>query len=321
MKTNWERNKPIIEPDEETFQGIIESYRPSIRIQSIELLKGGLSHSNYKLSLDDGATLVARFTTNKKTLMLEENLNRILPQNVKAPAFLYRMQRPEFSVALVEWREGVLLRDRLTSSPNEMYAIGYSVGEQLASIRQLSFSSHGFLDTNGTVVKPFRLTAGTFLETIESFVKKGPMTSRIPKSLTKGILAFAKKHAPFFHEDESEARLVHGDFNGLNLLVDGTEVSAVLDWEFAFSGSIYLDIGNMIRYDHFPNMQSFEEGLVIGLKNNGIPLSPNWRRLAKLADLVALCSLLDSQYGGANRFKDIQRLIELTLTSSTFKGL
>ncbi|WP_270182177.1 phosphotransferase family protein [Alkalihalobacillus sp. CinArs1] len=313
MKTNWERNKPIIEPDEKTFSAIVESYRPESSITNIHLLKGGLSHSNYKLDFQDGSSLVARFTTNKKTLTLEQNLNQILPKEVRTPKFLHLSHRPEFSVALVEWKEGKLLRDRLTSSPNEMYAIGYSVGDQLASLRKLSFDSQGFLDANVTVKEPFCLTPKSFIGIIESFVQNGPMTSRISQSLTHRILAYAKKHAALFLEDESEARLVHGDFNGLNLLIEGTEVSAVLDWEFAFSGSIYLDIGNMIRYDHFPNMESFEEGLLTGLKNNSIVLSPNWRQLAKLADLVALCSLLDSPFGGKNRFKDITRLIENTL--------
>ncbi|MCA0988336.1 phosphotransferase family protein [Guptibacillus algicola] len=315
MKTNWERNKPIIEPNFESFSEIIHSYYPDGRINEIELLTGGLSHSNYKIELIDSTWLVARFTTNKKTLILEQNLHRILPEQVKAPRFLYLSHKPEYSVALVEWKRGVLLRDRLSSSANEMYAIGHSVGEQLASLRQLTFPSQGFLDKHVKVEQPFRLTPESFYSIIESFIEKGPMTSRISKSLTNRILVFAKEHASLFLEDESEARLVHGDFNGLNILIEGTEVSAVLDWEFAFAGSIYLDIGNMIRYDHFPNMESFEDGLLSGLRNNGIVLSPNWRKLAKLADLVALCSLLDSKYGGENRFKDITRLIEKTLRS------
>ncbi|WP_377888972.1 phosphotransferase family protein [Alkalihalobacillus sp. R86527] len=313
MKTNWERNKPIIEPDLKSFSEIVQNDYPDGSINTIELLAGGLSHSNYKIELMDGTWVVARFTTNKKTLILEQNLNRILPEEVKAPRFLHISHQPEYSVALVEWKSGVLLRDRLTSSANEMYAIGHSVGKQLASLRQITFESQGFLDKNVKVEKPFRLTPDSFYSTITSFIEKGPMTSRISKSLTHRIRTFAKNHAQLFLEDKSEARLVHGDFNGLNLLIEGTEVSAVLDWEFAFAGSIYLDIGNMIRYDHFPNMESFEDGLLAGLRNSGVVLSPNWRKLAKLADLVALCSLLDSQYGGENRFKDITRLIERTV--------
>lgn len=315
MKENWERNKPIIEPSLESLQAILHNYDPNLHIEKITLLTGGLSHSNYKVELTDHSSLVARFTTNKKTLTLEQNLHRILPEQVRAPDFLHLSHQPEYSCAFIEWKEGDQLKNRLSSSSKEMYAIGRSVGNQLASLRKVSFESQGFLDTDLNVKNPFQLTPDSFVSTIESFTLKEPLTKRIPRELSEQILKHSKKYSELFLEDESKAHLVHGDFNGLNLLIQETEVSAVLDWEFAFSGSIYLDIGNMIRYDHFPNMDDFEEGLLQELRNNRILLSSNWRILAKLADLVALCSLLDSPYGGSNRFKDIKRLISKTVVT------
>jgi aminoglycoside phosphotransferase (APT) family kinase protein len=45
--------------------------------------------------------------------------------------------------------------------------------------------------------------------------------------------------------------LVHSDFNGKNLLVDpgSGAVTAVLDWEYAYAGSPYADLGNLLRFE------------------------------------------------------------------------
>jgi len=48
-------------------------------------------------------------------------------------------------------------------------------------------------------------------------------------------------------ELESDSRLVHGDFNPTNVLINKRVVSGVLDWEYGHSGTPYMDIGNLLR--------------------------------------------------------------------------
>jgi aminoglycoside phosphotransferase (APT) family kinase protein len=47
--------------------------------------------------------------------------------------------------------------------------------------------------------------------------------------------------------------LVHNDFGNRNILVRQENgkwgVAAILDWEFAFSGSPLLDVGHFLRYE------------------------------------------------------------------------
>jgi fructokinase len=93
-----------------------------------------------------------------------------------------------------------------------------------------------------------------------------------------------------------ERRLVHSDFGGPNLLVDrGADgrwgVSAVLDWEFAFSGPPLVDVGHMLRYERRerPRVEPwFSEGFLAG----GGTLPEGWRELARALDLTALCEFL-----------------------------
>ena len=94
---------------------------------------------------------------------------------------------------------------------------------------------------------------------------------------------------------DHEARLVHGDFNRRNLLVRRAagrwSVAAVLDWEFAVSGSPLADLGNFLRYER-ASRPLVEPHFSAGYRNAGGTLPRDWRRLARLLDLTALCESL-----------------------------
>jgi hypothetical protein len=68
-------------------------------------------------------------------------------------------------------------------------------------------------------------------------------------------------------------------------------VAAILDWEFAFSGNIFADVGSFLRYER-PDRPRFEPAFATGLADGGVTLPADWHELARLADLGALCELL-----------------------------
>ncbi len=314
MKTNWERHNAIIHLPDEAITSIVKSYYLHAIITSTSLLSGGLSHTNLKVDMANERPVVIRIARDSESLLRENEVHRILPTSVRRPHFLHTTKWNGYSIGLLEWKEGKLLRDQLTdSSAHEIREMGKSIGEQLACIRKKRFTTYGFLDPNLFVREEFRLTPQSFITTIESFFNHHA-SKWLPEHLPEKIIEFAKENAPLLKEDQSGAGLVHGDFNGLNILMTNTEVNAILDWEFALSGSIYFDIGNLLRYE-FNHIDSFEQGLYEGLKNEGISLPKQWKKLAKLADLIALCSLLDRVMCGENRVKDITRLIKQTIHS------
>ena len=84
--------------------------------------------------------------------------------------------------------------------------------------------------------------------------------------------------------------LVHGDLNPKNLLVDpGTlQVSGLLDWEYAHSGSPYADLGNLLRFDRTPSLAD----AVLRAYADFMPTVPDdLVDRARAADLVALVDL------------------------------
>jgi tRNA pseudouridine32 synthase/23S rRNA pseudouridine746 synthase len=84
--------------------------------------------------------------------------------------------------------------------------------------------------------------------------------------------------------------LVHGDFNGKNLLVDPSsgEVTAVLDWEFAHAGLPVSDLGNLLRFEQ----GSPWEAAVLARAQERLPVrGDDLLALARAADLWALIEL------------------------------
>jgi len=92
-----------------------------------------------------------------------------------------------------------------------------------------------------------------------------------------------------------QACLVHGDFNKRNLLVRravrGWQAAALLDWEFAGAGSPLADLGSFLRYERADG-PLVEPHFSTGFARAGGSLPPDWRRLARILDLVALCESL-----------------------------
>ncbi len=95
--------------------------------------------------------------------------------------------------------------------------------------------------------------------------------------------------------DASERHLVHADFDSSNILVNEVDglwkVSGVLDWEFAFSGSVLWDVANMLRYAHKMPFD-FQNAFLEGLTNSGIQLPENWQITVQLLNLLSLLDCL-----------------------------
>ncbi|TMW70352.1 phosphotransferase family protein [Alteribacter natronophilus] len=308
MKQGWERMnglEPLSLKDAEKTVRIIKP--DAVAVCAIPL-ETGLSSSNYRIELDDGAKVVLRLPRNSGLLEKEEAIHGLLAANTTVPWF-----RTAGQAALLEWKDGILLRDVLEQGSDLMDA-GRSAGQTLGGLRKAAaFNEEGDLTADLEVGFRFSLTPDFFKETIEYFFSTGKAGSHMEPGLAEEVKRFAEANGYLLEKDDTGAGLVHGDFNGLNILMEGSNVSAVLDWEYAMSGSLYIDIGNMIRYDTYPGFELFEKGMIEGLERTGFHLSGDWKQLARIADLVSLCSMLDHDTIGPNRKADLIRLIRRTV--------
>ncbi|HEU5141128.1 MAG TPA: aminoglycoside phosphotransferase family protein [Bacillales bacterium] len=320
MKDNWERVKPAMKLSHSEINGMAKSYFGR-DVVDFNLVSGGLSNSNYQIRMEgtDRPYLLRVYGSSEPTCQKERDVHRLVRKTVPVPEFYYvdsscRIYEKHF--AIMEWVEGIPLNKVMHGGASaDIVEAAASAGAVLADIHQYGFDSPGFFGTGLTVKEPLRLGPEMFLSFIEESLFHGVAGSWLGKDLTERLWRFAKENASLLSEEPDRYSLTHSDYNGWNLLMsrDAGEwkTAAVLDWEFAFSATSTVDIGNMLRYEEPGSL--FENHFIKGFESRGGRLPKEWRKLAKLEDLIALCDLLNRSSNGPNRVNDLRALVGTTL--------
>ena len=142
---------------------------------------------------------------------------------------------------------------------------------------------------------PLRTSPASLPEFVERCLRAGSAASALSPAEMDRVRALAAAADPLARRVAAARQLVHSDYNGKNLLVLARggrwSVSAVLDWEFAFSGSPLTDIGNMLRFrEDYP--PGFDGAFIAGYTGAGGRLPPDWREISEALDLYALADFL-----------------------------
>jgi len=171
----------------------------------------------------------------------------------------------------------------------------YSAGKTLAAIGRTKFSKPGWLAPGPSVTAPLLEGADSMPRFVDLCLASTNLQQRMPADLRDGTHALIWSWAPQLGHLDDEPCLVHGDFGKRNLLVREIarqwSVTAVLDWEFALSGSPLADLGHFLRYERAARPVA-EPHFSNGYLHAGGKLPQNWRQLARLVDLTALCESL-----------------------------
>lgn len=187
--------------------------------------------------------------------------------------------------------------------------LGRSAGIALAAIAAVSFSSSGFFTGPDLIPSPAGMPAD-LPEFAEHCLRTaaaqdvqaggGEVGDGLTRAEQNGLRELAARAGPLAASAAPGRQLVHSDYNPKNLLAaqeDGRwVVTAVLDWEFAFSGSPLNDIGNMLR-PRPAAAAGLAAGFVAGYREAGGQLPVGWREISEALDLYALADLLTRPAG------------------------
>ncbi|CAG7654788.1 phosphotransferase family protein [Paenibacillus allorhizosphaerae] len=322
MKEGWERPEAPVSIDLRQLNEMIQPAFPGKRVTAAERIGTGFSNSNYKIYLEGIAVpfVFRLFSGDGEVADKELAISRLVRKTVPVADFIYAdsscsaFGKPW---AVLEWKEGVLLRDVFrTGTSEEMASAAASVGSILAHIHAFMFPEAGFFGKDLTIRTPFRMNGDHFISFIENSLFHNRCGRWLGEELTQAVWSFCRKYGPCLSESGETPVLAHSDFNGLNILMrretTGYSVAAVLDWEFAFAWSRNVDIANMLRYEE--DGSAFEHHFIWAYLDQGARLESNWKLLAKLEDLIALCDMLNhSSKDTPNRICDLQRLIAGTV--------
>lgn len=294
---------------------------------SFTLANNGLSNTNYIIKFNNRHStrrpVVLRINARDETLSQKEfNISKLLHGEILVPKILY-IHSPDkdtkFPYSILEYCEGVLLSDLLMmdTTPDSFIKIYIQLGKFLSNLSRYQFEKAGSIDVDMKIREfhthnsKYNPLVNYILDQTQKTTIKEKLGGQLHEDLENKIIEYEN----FFPSTRSQ--LVHGDFKPSNILVKEEEgkyiLSGIIDWEFAYSGSVYSDIGNLFRFSH-PYDGEFKASFIKGYSEQAYyMLNSDWERKAKLVDLINLCDLLDSNEHKPNLYSSVVKLIEETV--------
>jgi aminoglycoside phosphotransferase (APT) family kinase protein len=324
MKRNWQRGAEFLVLDTTTLNALIEPAFPGRKVEDARPVDGGLSNTNYRLLISgrDSPVRLRIFVTRPESAALEAALCAYVRPRVPVPLLLYHALANPFTghpYAVMEWLEGIALDDLpALAGPHELALVAHQIGAVLAEIGAFKFASAGFLDSALEVARPMHLDGAIFRSYIERDLVGGQAEERLGRELSRELCSFVTAASPILDDLDEVPCLVHGDFDGSNILVhradDQWRVSGVVDWEYAIAATPLVDLGHILR-PPFGDIESFEHSLIEGFQSHGGVLARQWKRACRLLDLINWVSFLNRPAPGSQVIESSREMIVRTISS------
>ena len=301
MRRDWPRARPVISLDLAQAAELVETAIPGVRVVGHVPIEGGVSNTNIAVALagPPDRVVLRLHQGDRQKARTEASIARRLAGHVPVARVLGSAETNPVTghpYEVLEWIYGEPLD--LLSARLDDQALTQAVevvGAVLARIHAIRFDRHGFFVDDLHLPDAIDLGPSGLRAYVRQQLIDGPGGERLGPKLTHEVLALAERDSHLLDTWRADPCLVHGDFNGSNILVrargDQWEVAAVLDWEFALSGIPGMDFGNVMR-PPLGERGSFADGLAQGYREAGGVLPDDWRRIARIADLFAWADML-----------------------------
>jgi hypothetical protein len=194
---------------------------------------------------------------------------------VPVPRVLY--ERP--GLAILEFLEGQILEE----IPEQSRLAGLAI----AQFSTLHFASPGRIEEDASISA---FDFGGIRGFIDQSLGKAEILNRLGNERRERLTPILQARIDLMDELDSESRFVHGDYNPTNILIHEGKLRGVIDWEYALSGTPFMDIGNLLRNID----ESFHTEIEIGLREGGMQLPDDWMERAELVDLSSQFEFLTS---------------------------
>lgn len=272
------------------------------RVSGFEVLAGGLINTNLKIHFVSGRTpVVLRLYRDGADVCRKEiAILRLVGPNLRVPAVIFA--EPDGleglgAFAVFDYVNGITFQSlKRTNHLNSIQQAATSVGRTLAEIGRYEFPKAGrlvvgagseYLDVGADYVEG----PDPIPSILDSFLSSPILQERLGISLIQRLHDFVWSWAPQLPDLSDERRLVHCDFGNRNILVceerGEWSVAAVLDWEFAFSGSPLLDVGHFMRYER-KGTPLLEPCFSRAYVEHGGKLPDGWREIVRVIDLTGI---------------------------------
>jgi fructokinase len=294
---------------------------PGHSVISAELVSGGFANASYKVALSHlAAPIVVRvYLRDPSAAYREASILDLVKERVPVPDVLYVSPeaREPHTYIILRWMDGIPLDQALTEASRGDARIAVrATGGVLAGLQTFRFAAAGFFGPT-LEVEAVASETRAIVGVLERCLFDDVGEDRLGVALTQRLWQFVKEHEESLGAVEHQSLLVHGDFSGANVVVRTTPeppaVSAVIDWEYAHSGTPLVDLGSILRRAA-GRPAWFEEELVRGYREDGGVLPENWRQVSRIVDLVKLCAFVRSPNLGDVAVDGVRAIVEATLS-------
>ncbi len=322
MRENWNRATETLNFSKAELEQLVQPAFGSVNILQATIAEGGLANTNIRCSTDKSNQeyLIHIFTRDPKQARKEFSLSRLIEDTVPTPHSVFFSETnpiTDHPYVIRTWVTGhrlEVLRTELNES--ELRDAGQSIGTALAAVHAYKFSASGFFDGELNIQTKLNTGSAGLIEYVSGCIAHPLLSQRMDPSLKTRLLQFLRQESHILDEWQQPPCLTHADFGGSNILLDDSsgewQVSAILDWEFAFSGTPFADFGNLLRNPLGASL-SFVNGLTRGYKEAGGTLPDNWRKMSLLCDLTAWVEFLTRPEANIALIRDSTELIGATI--------
>ncbi len=268
---------------------------------SISKLGGGFSSANHLIEMQDGVKCVARLSSDGERLQKEADVLSLVSArepSVPVPKVLDVFEQQAdapIACCLLSFCSGEPLdkaEDAL--SAEDCAQVCTELAAHAAAIHRIKFEQNGFLTTGPGIGLAFPSYVEGTVDYLSLCIENPTFLLRVGDNRADKLRALLGREE--LHLPPNTQCLTHGDFNQKNILVERNAkgkmvVSAILDWEFALSGSGMMDVGNLLRFEDESNgvdTETFAQAYV----SAGGQMAPNWRAQAAFADILPQCNFL-----------------------------
>jgi len=262
--------------------------------ETLELLSGGQANSNIRIGTDRVLRLYRRDASvaGKELALLKKNWKSFVVPDV------------------IQSGDGFLVTKYMNHSVLEDTAeTGLAIGKALAEIHSNTHATPGFLSSDLKIEESMEDFVDDMWSYLCSFMDVVPKPA-LPTVLLDEVVAFFDSKIDDLKQAVGPSVLLHGDFKISNLRWSDQGKPLVFDWEFAYSGSVLMDLGQLFRW---ATSQSFEEAFTQTYTASGGHLIDRWKYEASVLDLINLVGLLYKSIPDSQRSLDITSKIKSTI--------
>jgi aminoglycoside phosphotransferase (APT) family kinase protein len=331
MEEGWERERsPRVELSLDELQRLVAPAFPGAAISEHAVLGTGLANTNIRFRLQgrEPAYVLRLHTREPKAAARERELMSYLASNPRASipvaALVYSdpvPQRREHPYSIWGFVEGTLLQELFkTLSDSELVDIAGACGRVAAALATHRFPTCGEFGAGLLVVEQYGAPSEFVPDMVHRALFGGVAGERLGSRLRDALWTTVERTAPLLSEIDGRYTLVHADYKRSNLLLQRSaatwNVSAVLDWEFAFAGPPLIDVGLFLRAgEALP--AGFRQAFAAGYRDAGGELPSEWLRLSRLVDLVSQMTFLNDTRDRPRLLAETTGVVEETVRTLT----